>query len=44
MPDTFAFYVAGYVVAGLLYAGYVASLVARARKARGDADRQRTAT
>jgi hypothetical protein len=32
MPDTFAYYVAAYVVAGLLYAGYIASLVIRARR------------
>ena len=34
MPDTFTFYVAGYIAAGVLYAGYVVSLVTRARKAR----------
>jgi hypothetical protein len=34
MPDTFAYYVAAYVAAGLLYGGYVASLVVRARFAR----------
>lgn len=34
MPDTFAYYVAAYVAAGLLYAGYVATLVLRARAAR----------
>ena len=32
MPDTFGYYVAAYVVAGVLYAGYVASLVVRARR------------
>ncbi len=32
MPDTFAYYVAAYVVAGLLYGGYVASLVIRSRR------------
>ena len=32
MPDTFRFYVAAYVVAGLVYAGYVLSLILRARR------------
>jgi len=32
MPDTFAYYVAAYVVTGILFAGYVASLAWRARK------------
>jgi hypothetical protein len=32
MPDTFAYYVAGYIVAGAVYAGYVVSLVLRARR------------
>lgn len=32
MPDTFGYYVAAYVVAGILYAAYVASLWWRARK------------
>jgi hypothetical protein len=32
MPDTFSYYVAAYVVAFLLCAGYVGSLVMRARR------------
>ena len=32
MPDTFGYYVAAYVAAGVLYAGYVASLIVRRRK------------
>jgi hypothetical protein len=32
MPDTFGYYVAAYVVAGILYAGYVVSLVVRSRR------------
>lgn len=31
MPDTFTYYVAAYVATGLLYSGYVASLIIRAR-------------
>lgn len=31
MPDTFSYYVGAYVVAGLLYAAYVASLIVRSR-------------
>jgi hypothetical protein len=40
MPDTFAYYVAGYVVAGAVYAGYVLSLVVRARRLPSTVDRQ----
>jgi hypothetical protein len=32
MPDNRSFFIAAYVVAGLLYAGYVASLWWRSRK------------
>ena len=32
MPDTFSYYVAAYVVAGVLYGGYILSLVLRARR------------
>jgi hypothetical protein len=34
MPDTASYYYAAYIAAGLLYAGYVASLVWRARRTR----------
>ena len=34
MPDTVAYYRVAYVVAGVLYAGYVASLWWRARRMR----------
>lgn len=34
MPDTAAYYVAAYVAAGLLYAGYVLSLWWRAKRLR----------
>ncbi len=41
MPDTFAYYVAAYVVAGVLLGGYVASLAVRARRVSpGTDDRQ----
>lgn len=34
MPETGSYYIAAYLAAGVLYAGYVASLVWRARRLR----------
>lgn len=34
MPDTFAYYVAAYVAAFLVYAGYAVTLLVRARQVR----------
>lgn len=31
MPDSFSYFIAGYVVAGVLYAGYLVSLWLRGR-------------
>ena len=44
MADTFSYYVAAYVVAGLVYAGYVASLVVRARRVSPKTDDRRLTT